>query len=380
MRRKPGTYLERARLAASKGRDFASRASPHVRRVLHPRSVTTGRWFEELIHAYLSMRGRAEASAVEAPRPAAEALIRRTCMATAGLGASSAGAVTAAETSFGRPEAALAAPLAGMVVGADMLSRALLHVRMVDRLAELAGIQFGRHDAAALARLYALALGAVEHREPDDPGAELVERVVGLETQAVLRALGGNALGESLLRNIVPFANVLTSPWASWRLTARLGRFFQEYFIRRRALDDALERLDADDPELRELAVDGIWFLFSADGRLTALETALLAEILQGSPEDTRGDLAGRLVVDESGWLRRLATTVDVPARARVADVLRTAAAIDGRLETTELAILRSACDALSQPWDEATVEQLARELAERGRVDLEAGESRASA
>src|SRR5262249_51213877 len=148
---------------------------------------------------------------------------------------------------------------------------------------------------------YALAVHAEMHQTEDDPGRGLVERVMQLQAAGGLgKLIASNLVGEMFMRNAVPFADVLLSTFRNWQLTEQVSDFVQGYASRRVALDRAVEAVNRKNDEAVDLVVEGIWFIFITDGRLTGIETALLAHMMRGL--QTSDDLTTYFVSDEAGW------------------------------------------------------------------------------
>jgi uncharacterized tellurite resistance protein B-like protein len=159
-------------------------------------------------------------------------------------------------------------------------------------------------------------------------------------------------VGETLLRNIVPFADVLFSSIGNWRLTHEVGRYVQGYVSRRLELDAAIDAVNKHSSDCVDLALEGMWFIFIADGRLTGIETALVAHLLRR--QDAR-DITPRFVSDEADWLERVRKMPEVPElRGAFLHALQVMAAVDGSVAGPEGAVLRSAARALGQAVPDA--------------------------
>jgi hypothetical protein len=339
-----------------------------VGRRMGPRRLASGRWFEQAVGAWLAHERRVEPFLADpvARRVRAEALTRRACLRCAAAGATTAAATTAAEavTTADLRTALVAMPLAGATVAAEMLYRTLEHARLMTDIADLNGVAIDEDRAEIVLRLFALAVRAAQHEETEDPGRALVDRVVHFERDVGGEAIGSRLLGESVLRNVVPFVGVVTSAAASWTLTARIGRLCHRYFAWRRLLDDAAGPVLARGPELRGLLVEGLWFVFTADGRLGTAETAVLSHLVRCAPDEARARVLARFVTDEADWLRRLRGIEDRSVRARLMHALNVAAAVDGAVPEPERRLLERAAASLRQPFSEADVTALADELA----------------
>jgi hypothetical protein len=135
----------------------------------------------------------------------------------------------------------------------------------------------------------------------------------------------------------------------NWRLTRQVGRFVQGYARHRLELDRAIDALRRLGPEYVGLALEGIWYVFISDGRLTGVETALLAHLLR--KEDNR-ELTLRFVSDEPGWLKRVSATAGAGEEIRRAtmQVLDVAAANSDATSGPVRAVLNHATEALALP------------------------------
>jgi hypothetical protein len=320
------------------------------------RDVRSGRWFTKLLTSYVAFHEAQPSTAAGRVLSATEreaavtALIAKSARTAALAGAASAAGVTGA--SIAAAESAwIAAPLvlpiaaAGMV--GEMVLRSLVHIGMACDIAALYGIRFPPGREHELVRAYALAFGAEMHETEHDPGRGLVERVIRLQDSDGLGKLVANRMvGETLLRNVLPFADVVISAIQNWRLTQQVGRFVQGYARRRLELDAAIDALAQRHPESLELGLEGVWFIFISDGRLTGVEAALLAHLLRRQHSQA---LTPRLVSDEAGWLERVHTLAvgDDEMRHAFLHVLEAATSVDATLSEPERAVLRHAAEAL---------------------------------
>ncbi|HEX4355170.1 MAG TPA: TerB family tellurite resistance protein, partial [Polyangiales bacterium] len=85
-----------------------------------------------------------------------------------------------------------------------------------------------------------------------------------------------------------------------------------------------------------------------ADGRLTGIETALLAHLLR---RQSAQEITNRFVSDEADWVERLRKIPeDAITRAAFMNALSVMAAADGGVTGPETSVLRSAARALGQP------------------------------
>jgi hypothetical protein len=346
-------------------RAFAAR----LQREISARDLRSGRWYEKLLTAYVGYYAqrpeRADLRDLPLPQRAARAqkLIERTALWTALAGTGAAAGVTAASIATVESAGlALPAVLPALGVGlvGELLLRAILHLQLACELAELYDMPFRPGGETELIRLYALATRAEMHQTEDDPGRGLVERVVRMQEAGGLgKLIAAGLVGESLLRNAIPFADVVVSSVRNWQLSFQIGRFVQGYAARRVALDRAVEALKQQSPAGVEVLLEGLWFIFISDGRLTGIETALLAHLMR--QEATSAELTEQFVSDEAAWLERLSELDPAPeTRTRFLRALEVAAALEKPVTPAELTILKRAAQTLGV---ELAVERTAEDL-----------------
>lgn len=334
---------------------------------LELRDLRSGLWLGRLIGACLRNQAPCEPVASESERRRlAEAIIRRVAVESAAGGALAAGATTVGAVAMAQTQgvaAIWAMPLTGGAVFAELIGRAMLLVEAASEVAALWGVRFDPDDPVDLEGLLLVAFELAHRNDPDDPGREAVRRLAKLETHEGAELLGNVLAGSSIARNSLPFVGVPYSAWSAWRTAQLVGDLLCDYARGRRALDDAMAQLERAWRGCQQLAIEGIWFLFVADGRLDDRETLLLAHLLHARPEEVRAEIGARLVTDESGWLSRMERGVPARARAPMLRLLETAAAVDGALAAGESALLQRAADALGRPFRPAEVEELGRAL-----------------
>jgi len=330
-----------------------------LRRDIHLRDLRTGRWYTKVLTAYVA---HYEEQRARNPQPqvpvaeravAAKKLIERAAIFASCVGAGAAGGVTAATvitSQTGGLAAPFAVPLSGAGVVAELLMRSIIHLRMSCELADLYGMPFAPGGESELIRLQALAVNAEMHETDDDPGRGLIERVVGVQESGGLgKLIASRLIGETLLRNAIPFADVAVSSVRNWQLTLQVGRFVQGYASRRVALDSAVTALKSRSASSLGVALEGIWFIFISDGRLTGVETALLAHLMRA--QSSSRDLTTHFVSDEAGWLDRLRQSDQDPeARALLLRALEVAAIVEKPVSHAERAILQRAAETLGVP------------------------------
>lgn len=352
----------------------ATDVPPRSRRGVRLRHLWSGQWFHHLLVEYLrrydARRPEGVTVDVRDPLDAAERVIRSACAKAAVMGTGAAAVNTGAALWAAQAQGltvVVALPMAGAAVFADLVARALLHLRMTCDVASLFGVRLDPDDPADIARLYAIALGTVEpHDERDPRGLELLERLVPLGSEEASGPVGATLANETALRDVLPVVGVLASGAASWRVTRRLGEASVRYARSRRALDGAVAPLEELAPGAMDLLIEGIWFVLTADGRLDGNEATLLAHLLHLRPALVRATLLARLRDDESGWLERL-REVPVAARRSFLQVLHVAAALDTEVLDTERALLERAARALEEPAPVGVADSIASHLKSSG-------------
>jgi hypothetical protein len=327
-----------------------------LQRDIHLRDVRTGLWFTKVLTAYVELyetnRQRVSLFTLSAAErdAVAQKLTQRAALITALAGAGAAGGVTAASIATAETSglaAPLVLPLAGAGMVGELLLRSIMHLKLACELADLYGVPFVPGGETELIRLYALAVHAEMHQTENDPGRGLIERVLHLQEAGGLgKLIASGLVGETLLRNAVPFADVVVSSFRNWQLTRQVGTFVQGYVSRRKPLDAAIDAVRERSPESIDLVLEGVWFIFIGDGRLTGIETALLAHLMR--KQRSRDELTTHFVSDEAGWLERLREMdPDLETRKLVLHALQVAALIEAPIAAAELAILHHASTAL---------------------------------
>ncbi|WP_437878408.1 hypothetical protein [Sorangium sp. So ce513] len=296
----------------------------------------------------------------------ARAVVRRACIRSAlaggATGALSTGAAAATAETHGLG-GLVAIPAAALAIGGETVLRLLLHVQMLCELADLFGLRFDPDEPADVWALLALTFGVGERPQDNDDPAGALMRSARERGSDVAKQLAARLAGESVARNVVPVLAVASSSITSWVITRRLGDTARRYLRYRRALDGALCD-EALRPHVERL-FEGLWFIFTADGRLKPEETALLAAVLRRLPASARACRNDRLA-DDIAWIERLS---DVPegARAPLLRALEVAAAVDKVASLRERKLLAHAAAALGLRLDERGLDRMIHELEEIG-------------
>lgn len=353
-----------AELGVDAGRDQLER--PWYVRVVH-RAFQRGlsRWGARRA----DVRKRVDAGGA---RDCSTAAIRRACLKSAAAGAfagtvATGSALFTAET---KGWGALAGvPVTAAAMAGETLFRAVLHADLGCELAEIYGVPFDPEDEDDLWRLYALVFGTCDDDRDGSRGStRLVERITKVGREQTGHAIGRRVLRDALLRDSVPFVDVVVSSVSNYLDTRRLGHAMRRFMRYARGMRDSLDRARIAWPEYIDLVIEGMWFIFSADGALTPEEAAMLAHMLREhlDPAARRGVMQ-RFVDDERDWIDRVRTRLPEEAREPFIHTLEVAAALDRKMFVPERRILARLAEALGRSWDASNVERLIAELSETG-------------
>jgi uncharacterized tellurite resistance protein B-like protein len=330
-----------------------------------------GGWFTRLVGFYLrryeAKRARTGPLSVDKENitDTARSMIFRACVKSAASGAT-AGAISTAATLFTAETegfgALVAVPVAGLSIGGEMLYRSFVHLDLTLRLAEVFDVRFDPANQDDLWRLYALVFKAHdESAEGDDPGRALVSEVIDVEHGEVGEKIGSKVLGESVVRNIVPFVGIVSSAVTNFIVTQKLGDTVRRYLRYQRAIQDSFVHATEECHANIDLLIEGMWFIFTADGRLSPEETATLARLLDKLDPITRKAVEARFVEDELEWADRI-EAVPEETRDHFLHALEVAACVDKEVSLPERKILRRAAHHLGREFD---LEHLQKMIAE---------------
>jgi hypothetical protein len=319
------------------------------------------RWYSHVVHRAFR-RGtvkwaqrRAEVSAGEdepLARARAQEAVRSACLRSAGAGAAvgvvaTAGSVLTAKTNGWGALAAV--PVTAAAIGGEIVLRAGIHVDLACHLAEIFGVPLDAADEDDLWRLYALVFETCDGGVRHDRGRGLLEEVVRVGPDEVGESLGVRLLETALLRDAIPFVAIAASAIGNYRTTRRLGHVMRRYLHYERALRDAVVQARAFVREHRDVLIEGIWYVFVADGTLKPEEAAMLAHLLRPLDPAQRDQVIERFVDDEEGWIQRLHARVPEEARDAFVDALRVAAMLDRRTGLPQRRVLRRVGRALGR-------------------------------
>lgn len=346
---------------------------------IHAQAPTSG-WFARLLRAYLRHReatklARASKTEVGTAPQRANRAIRRACIqsslsgAATGVVSTGATLVTASTEGVG---GLVAVPIAAVAIGGEMALRTWVHIDLICTLADIFEVKFDANNRDDLWRLCALAFGAHdEETSEEDPGKKLVHELVHIDKEELGEEIGQKILGESVMRNIVPVAGIAASAITNWKLTQRLGDTARRYMRYRRAIHDALDQATAACSHTLELLVEGMWFLFIADGQLAPEESATIAGFLQKFDDATRHRVQARFVEDEYDWLERLAPAMPhADTRQDFYHALEVLAAVDKKVGVPERRLLRSAARRLEIPFDPKSTQELIKQFEKKGMLE----------
>lgn len=323
-------------------------------------AVLTGRrestdahsWFARLVRHFVHRYRKAHPAgtrdkSAESPDVEARRVIARTSLLSAASGAASGAVSTGAELAASAELGLFAIPAAMLAVGGEALLRIKLHVELTCALADMFEVEFDVDDPSDLWRLYALTFNT-RSQDPNasEPDRGLISELTHSEEGELASELGSSILRETLLRNVIPGLSIATSAYTNYKLTHRLGDNVRRYMRYQRALHDAFMLDTAALGPSRALLIEGIWFVFSADGTLTPEETALLASLIDGLPAAEREALLACFTLDEQDWLGRL-SGVDAAMADAFLRALEVAAAVDKQVSLPEQKILSRAAQAL---------------------------------
>jgi hypothetical protein len=351
-------------------------AAPAIEAELLGQKRRRGGWYPKLVAHYLkrSAARRAARGAVvtdETPHARATAAIRWACVKSAVSGAVTGLVSTGATVFTAETEGVggiVAGPVAALAIGAEMIFRSVLHIELTCDLAAIFDVEVDPDDSGDLWRLYALAFGTHAHEDgSQDPGQKLVSEVIHLEGTDVGEKIGQRVVGESVMRNIVPVVGIVASAVTNYLMTRRLGDTVRRYMRYQHALDAEGSYASVHCREHLGLLIEGMWFIFTADGRLSPEEAAFLAHMLKKLHPLQRRAVLARFVEDELDWTVRIHAEVPEGVRDLFLHVLEVAAAVDKEVGLPERKILRRAAHALGREFTEERVKRMIAEFEETG-------------
>lgn len=338
-------------------------------------------WFTRLVRAYVDRYRARHKTAGELPEGVTQAeashtVIRRACWSSATMGMVTGATSTSAAVWTAQTEGLaglVAIPIALGTMGAELVARSLIHLDMTLKLGSIFEVPWDPDTPADLFHLYSLVFLDSFRDEPesDDPGRALLSRVINSKADDIGERIGTQFFGESIARNIIPFVSVVSSSTTNWVRTRRLGDTVRRYMRYRRALDDAVAPFERQGLEHFELLLEGIWFLFIADGHLNAEEAATLANLIGRLPSARRTALSARFVDDELDWTERL-SKLPQSCRDDFFHALEVAASVDKIISLPERKLLRRAALELGRKLEPTKLRAMVQQLEEVGVLSQE--------
>jgi uncharacterized tellurite resistance protein B-like protein len=134
----------------------------------------------------------------------------------------------------------------------------------------------------------------------------------------------------------------------------------------RRAMHDAFAEASQTCRDHLDLLIEGMWFIFTADGVLAPEETAILARMLDRLDPVTRARVVSRFVEDELEWADRIEVLPET-VRDHFLHALEVAAAVDKEVTLPERKILRRAAHHLNREFDLGRLERMIAEFEHSG-------------
>lgn len=329
--------------------------------------VTTGSWFTKVVQLYLR-RNQTRSRPVDESVPRtelAERAIRRASLKTgatgfaSGLTSTGAALLTLNTSGVG---AVVGVPATAVGLLGDVLYRAVVHVDLTCELAAIYGIAFDPEEPSDLIRLYGLVFQDEEESRPLGGARGMIDRVLSIGGDDVGLKIGRKLVGQALRRNVVPVVGIVTSTVGNVKTTRKLGETVHRYLRYQRALQDEIGGLLHDQDEMTELAIEGVWFMLTADGQMRPEEAAVLGWLLRQRPPVEVSALRRRFVEDEAAWMERLASSPE-GAHDLLLRALEVAASVDHSTSLPERRMLRNAARAMGVTFDAGRLEERAREL-----------------
>ncbi len=188
-----------------------------------------------------------------------------------------------------------------------------------------------------------------------------------VEGEDIGEKIGSRVLGESVMRNIVPVVGIFSSAITNYLTTRRLGDTVRRYMRYQHALGSEGAYASIHCSAHLDLVIEGLWFIFSADGKLTPEETAFLGHMLKKLDPVSRRAVTARFVEDELDWTFRIKAEVPESMRDAFFHLLEVAAAVDKEVGLPERKILRRAAHALGREFSEERIKRMIEEFEENG-------------
>jgi hypothetical protein len=341
---------------------FRRIVTDHVKK--HHARITPGHWDE--LYPGLDVDARAARQITAVARKAAAT------GALASLGASTGELLALFTDGLAAP---IGIPAAAVSMALEAGYTALLQIDLACDLASMYGVPFDAGDVGEVATLFGLALDvdikkprkALEAEGPEGSEAHvgLTERLIELEDGTVATRIGRKLLEDSFVKNVVPFAGIAISARWNYVGTRRLASTVKKYIRYRRALHQALSRLELTTVSDPAALVEGAWLLATVDGEAEHAEVLAIALIMDALPDEQRRalELDKTLGDDEEEWFEQLGR-VPTQMHDALLDVLYLIAATDREVVASERRFLRRVGKALGREIDFDRIDRICRHLA----------------
>jgi tellurite resistance protein len=170
---------------------------------------------------------------------------------------------------------------------------------------------------------------------------------------------------QAVLRNAVPVVGVLVSAAWNLIVLRRFADQVHTAVRQRVAITRACRDLNLGEPRAARIILDGAWLIATVDGNAGHHESLVLATLIDSLPVPQRiAANEASFSEDEEDWFERM-LTLDEKARDVLIDVLSLVASADGALVTPERRFLRRVAKALGRNIDLAHVERKMARLRE---------------
>jgi uncharacterized tellurite resistance protein B-like protein len=133
-----------------------------------------------------------------------------------------------------------------------------------------------------------------------------------------------------------------------------------------RAIRDAFAEASEACHDNMDLLIEGMWFIFAADGRLVPEETATLASLMDKLDPVARKAVEARFVEDELDWAERI-ESIPEETRDQFLHALEVAACVDKEVTLPERKILRRAAHHLGREFDLGHLNRMIEEFESYG-------------
>ena len=149
-------------------------------------------------------------------------------------------------------------------------------------------------------------------------------------------------------------------------MTKNLGDTVRRAMRYPRAMDDTLATSKKACADCLDLFIEGMWFVFTADGKLSPEETACLANLLDDLDATTRHAVLARFTDDEIDWVERI-ESIPKESRPSFMHALEVAAAVDKVVGLPEKKLLRRVAHHLDLEFDMNRVQRMIEHFEETG-------------